>query len=89
MVVLADEVLESFFETDLSASFKLVALPEMELPTSSMSSFAPIAGFLSSLVTDDNKKMFNYGMDKLGTFVGAHQVQGLFSHGYNDRLILG
>ncbi|KAH6916312.1 rab-GTPase-TBC domain-containing protein, partial [Coprinopsis sp. MPI-PUGE-AT-0042] len=74
MVVLADEVLESFFETDLSASFKLVPLPEMELPTSSMSSFAPIAGFLSSLVTDDNKKMFNYGMDKLGTFVGAHQV---------------
>ena len=75
MVVLADEVLESFFETDLSASFKLVPLPEMELPTSSMGSFAPIAGFLSSLVTDDNKKMFNYGMDKLGTFVGAHQVR--------------
>lgn len=71
MVVLADEVLESFFETDLSASFRLVPLPEMELPISS-------GGFLgdiwSSIATDTNKKMFNLFTDEIGKTIGRHQV---------------
>lgn len=73
MVVLADEVLESFFETDLSASFKLSPLPEMELPIASNPS-----GFLgdlwSSIATDSNKKMFNMFTDELGKTIGKHQV---------------
>jgi len=71
MVVLADEVLESFFETDLSESFKLHPLPEMELP-------GPNNGILgdlwSSIATDNNKKMFNMFTDEIGKTIGKHQV---------------
>ncbi|THH10567.1 hypothetical protein EW146_g8334 [Bondarzewia mesenterica] len=71
MVVLADEVLESFFETDLSASFRLEPVPLMELPPSS-------SGFLNSLwsniATDGNKKLFNKVSDELGKTIGRHQV---------------
>ncbi|PPQ85269.1 hypothetical protein CVT25_010042 [Psilocybe cyanescens] len=71
MVVLADEVLESFFETDLSESFKLHPLPEMELPTSQ----SGILGDLwSSIATDTNKKMFNMFTDEIGKTIGKHQV---------------
>lgn len=71
MVVLADEVLESFFETDLTASFKLVPLPEMELPISSSGLLGDI---WSSIATDTNKKMFNLFTDEIGKTIGRHQV---------------
>jgi len=71
MVVLADEVLESFFETDFSASFKLVPVTDMELPS-------PNAGILgdiwSSIATDTNKKLFNMFSDEIGKTIGKHQV---------------
>jgi len=71
MVVLADEILESFFETDLSASFKLELVPDLELPTSS-------GGFLedlwSNIATEDNKKIFHKISDELGKTIGKHQV---------------
>ena len=71
MVVLADEILESFFETDLSASFKLESVPDLELPTSG-------GGFLedlwSNIATDDNKKIFHKLSDELGKTIGKHQV---------------
>lgn len=71
MVVLADEILESFFETDLSASFKLESVPDLELPTSS-------GGFLedlwSNIATEDNKKIFHKLSDGLGKTIGKHQV---------------
>ncbi|KAF9244154.1 hypothetical protein BU15DRAFT_86102 [Melanogaster broomeanus] len=71
MVVLADEVLESFFETDLSASFKLEPVPDLELPTTN-------GGFLgdlwSNIATEDNKKMFHKLSDELGKTIGKHQV---------------
>lgn len=71
MVVLADEILESFFETDLSASFRLEPLPEMELPVSS----SGILGDLwSTIATDSNKRMFNMFTDEIGKAVGKHQV---------------
>lgn len=50
MVVLADELLESFFETDLTASWKLETLVE-ETPVKS-SFFGRLT---SALVTDENK----------------------------------
>ena len=72
MVVLADEVLESFFETDLSESFKLQPLPEMELP----SAHSGILGDLwSTIATDSNKKMFNMLSDEIGKTIGKHQVR--------------
>jgi hypothetical protein len=71
MVVLADEVLESFFETDLSASFRLELVPDLELPPAS-------SGFLgdlwSNIATQDNKKMFNRLSDELGKTIGKHQI---------------
>ncbi|KAJ7231711.1 rab-GTPase-TBC domain-containing protein [Mycena haematopus] len=71
MVVLADEVLESFFETDLSASFRLEPLPEMELPVSSSGLLGDI---WSTIATDTNKKMFNMFTDEIGKTIGKHQV---------------
>ncbi|KAJ7760186.1 rab-GTPase-TBC domain-containing protein [Mycena olivaceomarginata] len=71
MVVLADEVLESFFETDLSASFRLEPLPEMELPVSSS---GLLGDLWSTIATDTNKKMFNMFTDEIGKTIGKHQV---------------
>ena len=72
MVVLAEEVLESFFETDLSESFKLHPLLDIELPHAQ-------SGFLgdiwSSIATDTNKKMFNLFTDEIGKTIGKHQVR--------------
>lgn len=73
MVVLADEILESFFSTDLSASFQLENIAvEVPLPPSS-SGF--LGGLLSSIVTDDNKKIFNRFTDEIGKTIGRHQVR--------------
>jgi hypothetical protein len=71
MVVLADEVLESFFETDLSASFRLETVPEMELPVSSSGLLGDI---WSNIATADNKKIFNKVTDEIGKTIGKHQV---------------
>ncbi|SJL17798.1 related to MDR1-Mac1p interacting protein [Armillaria ostoyae] len=71
MVVLADEVLESFFETDLSASFRLDPLPDMELPTSNSGLLGDI---WSTIATDSNKKIFNMFTDEIGKTIGKHQV---------------
>ncbi|KAF8350949.1 hypothetical protein F5887DRAFT_1058935 [Amanita rubescens] len=71
MVVLADEILESFFETDLPASFRLQPLPELELPVAS----AGILGDIwSSIATDSNKKIFNMFTDEIGKTIGKHHV---------------
>ncbi|PFH46202.1 hypothetical protein AMATHDRAFT_70349 [Amanita thiersii Skay4041] len=71
MVVLADEILESFFETDVSASFRLQPLPELELPVSSTGLLSDI---WSSIATDSNKKIFNAFTDEIGKTIGKHQV---------------
>jgi len=73
MVVLADEVLESFFETDLSQSFKLNSISDLDTPVPT--------GFLgdiwSSIATDSNKKIFNMFTDEIGKTIGKHQVSSL------------
>lgn len=78
MVVLADEILESFFETDMSASFRLQPLPEMELPVSSSGLLGDI---WSTIATDSNKKIFNMFTDELGKTIGKHQVCGVHCSG--------
>jgi hypothetical protein len=71
MVVLADEILEAFFQTDLSASFRLEPIPEADLPV-------PTTGFFgelwSNIATDGNKKLFNKFTDEVGKTIGKHQV---------------
>ncbi|KAF8269656.1 TBC-domain-containing protein [Lactarius quietus] len=71
MVVLADEVLESFFETDLSTSFRLEPVPLMELPPSN-SGF--LGGLWSNIATDNNVKLFHKLTDEVGKTIGRHQV---------------
>jgi hypothetical protein len=85
MVVLVDEVLESFFETDLSASFRLEPVPDLELPPAS-------SGFLgdlwSNIATQDNRKMFNRLSDELGKTIGKHQVCHLVQFLLGDADVL-
>lgn len=71
MVVLADEVLESFFETDLSASFRLEPVPDLEL---SASNNGLLGDIWSNIATADNKKFFNRFTDGIGKTIGKHQV---------------
>ncbi|KAI0306008.1 TBC-domain-containing protein [Multifurca ochricompacta] len=71
MVLLADEVLESFFETDLSASFRLEPVPLMEL-TSNNNGF--LGGLWSNIATDSNVKLFHKLSDEVGKTIGRHQV---------------
>ncbi|KAG5642157.1 hypothetical protein DXG03_003541 [Asterophora parasitica] len=71
MVVLADEVLESFFETDLSGSFKLEPVPDAELPVSGS---GLLGDLWSTIATDSNKKMFNMFTDEIGKTIGKHQI---------------
>ncbi|KAF9464905.1 TBC-domain-containing protein [Collybia nuda] len=71
MVVLADEILESFFEADLSASFRLEPVPEMELPVSNS---GLLGNLWSTIATDSNKKIFNTFTDEIGKTIGKHQV---------------
>src|SRR6266404_7074266 len=56
MVVLTDEVLESFFEMDLPTSFRLKPIPLMELPPAP-SCF--LGGLWLNIVTDSNVKLFH------------------------------
>jgi len=71
MVVLADELLESFFETDLASSFRLEAAPGPQAQQAK----AVLEWSLSTLVTDDNKKMFNKFSEKSVNH-RKHQVSG-------------
>lgn len=71
MVLLADEVLESFFETDLSASFHLEPVPLMELPPAN-NGF--LGGLWSNIATDNNVKLFHKFSDEVGKTIGRHQV---------------
>lgn len=79
MVVLADELLESFFETDLVSSFHFDPLPDSQ---TQQGKGGFLGGLFSTLVTDDNKKMFNKFSDEVGKTIGKHQVGRSFAlHG--------
>ena len=70
--MLADEVLESFFDQDFSGTFRLEPTPLEELPTSS-SSF--LSGMWSTIATNDNKKIFHKLSDEVGRTIGKHKVE--------------
>lgn len=71
MVVLADEVLESFFETDFSGTFRLEPVPMMEIPNSNT---GLLGGLWGSITSDDNRKIFNRLTDEVGRTIGKHQI---------------
>ena len=70
--MLADEVLESFFDQDFSGTFKLQPTPLEELPTSN-SGF--LSGMWSSIATNDNRKIFHKLSDEVGRSIGKHKVE--------------
>lgn len=72
MVVLADEILESFFETDLAASFRLEPVIDLELPTHASGGL--LGDLWSNIATSDNKRIFHKLSDELGKTIGKHQV---------------
>jgi hypothetical protein len=76
MVVLAEEVLETFFETDLSESFKLQPLLDSEI---SPANSGLLGDIWSSIASDNNKKMFHLFTDEIGKTIGKHQVSYMSS----------
>jgi len=70
MVVLADEILESFFETDFCATFRLEPVP-LELRSSNS---GLLGGLWNNITSDDNKKFFHSFTDQIGRTIGKHQV---------------
>ncbi|KAI0091573.1 TBC-domain-containing protein [Irpex rosettiformis] len=71
MVVLADEVLESFFESDFASTFRLEPVPMMEMPNANTSL---LGGLWDTLTSSDNRKIFNRLTDEVGRTIGKHQV---------------
>ncbi|CAE6364637.1 unnamed protein product [Rhizoctonia solani] len=84
MVVLADEILESFFESDLTASFRLEPVPEVQVPQPKTGF---LGGLMSALVTDDNLKIFNRFADEVGKTIGKHQVVSKPSIGKMNHVV--
>jgi len=84
MVVLADEILESFFESDLTSSFRLEPVPEAQVP---QQKGGFLGGLMSVIVTDDNMKIFNKFADEVGKTIGKHQVANKPSIGKMDRVV--
>lgn len=75
MVVLADPLLESFFDTDLPQSFRLLHVEDPLAPKQVQGGLLEnVGGFLSSFATEDNKKIFNRFTDEMGKAIGRHQV---------------
>ena len=70
MVVLADEILESFFETDFNSTFRLEPVP-LEVPTSNPT---VLGSLWSNIASDDNRKLLNIVTDQIGRTIGKHQA---------------
>ncbi|KAG8854425.1 hypothetical protein FRB96_007487 [Tulasnella sp. 330] len=82
MVVLTDELLEAFFDTDLSSTFRLdreAAVPVVENPS------GLLGGLMSTIMTNDNKKLFNRLADEIGKSIGKHHVESRPSIGKVGR----
>lgn len=72
MVVLADEILESFFEMDFSATFRLEPVPIQDIPNSNT---GLLGDLWHNIASDDNRKIFNRFTDGIGKTIGKHQVR--------------
>lgn len=73
MVVLADEILESFFDADLSGSFYLEHVPPLIEQQHQKSGF--LGGLVSSFLSNqDNRRIINNVADQIGKTMGKHQV---------------
>lgn len=81
MVVLADEILESFFEADFVSTFRLEPVRELELPPSNS---GLLGDLWNNITSDDNRKIFNKFTDEIGRTIGKHQVRSIFMFGFSS-----
>ncbi|KAK4687780.1 TBC1 domain family member 8/9, partial [Tremellales sp. Uapishka_1] len=72
MVVLADELLENFFGSDLAASFLLDQMEEENYHKAHQKPDTLLGGLMNLVVTNENKSRFNRLADGLGSALGKH-----------------
>ncbi|GHJ83929.1 hypothetical protein NliqN6_0331 [Naganishia liquefaciens] len=71
MVILADELLEGFFSTDLAASFQLEP-SEGEYHVTHAKQDTLVGGLMNMVLTNENKTRFNRLADGIGSAIGRH-----------------
>ncbi|KAJ9094355.1 hypothetical protein QFC19_007963 [Naganishia cerealis] len=71
MVILADELLEGFFSTDLAASFQLEA-SQGEYHVNHAKQETLVGGLMNMVLTNENKSRFNRLADGIGSALGRH-----------------
>ncbi len=71
MVVLADELLESFFNADLAGSFRLEPTPD-NYHTTHKQPDSLVGGLMNLVLTNENKSRFNKFADGIGSALGRH-----------------
>ncbi|KIR68745.1 GTPase activating protein [Cryptococcus bacillisporus CA1873] len=72
MVVLADELLENFFDHDLSASFQLEGTEEEDYHQAHQRPEGLLGGLMNLVVTNENKNRLNRLADGFGAALGKH-----------------
>lgn len=75
MVVLADELLESFFSEDLQSSWHLEPLTEDVPPPKATGATGRFANFVGSFMTDENKEFLGKLADDIGKRLDIQQVE--------------
>jgi hypothetical protein len=71
MVILADELLEGFFSTDLAASFQLEP-SQGEYHVTHAKQDTIVGGLMNMVLTNENKTRFNRLADGIGSALGRH-----------------
>lgn len=71
MVILADELLEGFFNTDLAASFQLEP-SQGEYHVTHAKQDSLVGGLMNMVLTNENKTRFNRLADGIGSALGRH-----------------
>ncbi|GAA5937064.1 hypothetical protein JCM1841_002790 [Sporobolomyces salmonicolor] len=75
MCILADALLEDFFESDLTASWRLEILVPEEKPKPKTLAGGWWGGLVSSVMTDENKERFNRLADEVGKRLEIQTVE--------------
>lgn len=75
MCILADALLEDFFDSDLTASWRLEVLVPEEKPKPQTIAGGWWSGIVNAVVTDENKERFNRLADEVGKRLDIQTVE--------------
>ncbi|GAA6051294.1 hypothetical protein JCM3770_006798 [Rhodotorula araucariae] len=75
MCILADALLEDFFDADLTASWRLEVLVPEDKPKPQTIAGGWLRGIVSAVVTDENKERFNRLADEVGKRLDIQTVE--------------